>query len=118
MAMAKEARAYGAEIAERTEVIGFELDESGRRVVAVETKGGDRIVCNSAVLCGGAWTKELSKRAFGENRIAVAMMPHQYAIFDRTEGVGGTRTRDRVRCNLDRECWSHRVSASYAESDM
>lgn len=86
--MAKDARAHGAMIMENTECIGMDLDQGGRRVVKVHISSGESISCGHAVLCGGAWTKKLSTMVFGENRIPVAMMPHQYVIFDKTEGVG------------------------------
>lgn len=87
--MAKQARESGAIIKERTECVGIELDKGRQRIVSVQTDSGERISCGNAVICGGAWTKKLSRLAFGENRIPVAMIPHQYMIFDKTEGVGG-----------------------------
>mmetsp|Transcript_32574 Transcript_32574/g.82059 ORF Transcript_32574/g.82059 Transcript_32574/m.82059 type:complete len:941 (-) Transcript_32574:76-2898(-) len=86
--MAAEARQHGAVLKERTECVDMKLDRDGRRIVEVRTDSGETISCGHAVICGGAWTKKLSTLAFGENRIPVAMMPHQYAIFDRYDGVG------------------------------
>jgi len=89
MMMAKDAREHGAVVLERTECASITFDKDLRRVSHVQTDRGEKIVCGSIALCGGAWTKKLSRLIFGENRIPVAMVPHQYVIFDKTEGVGG-----------------------------
>jgi len=87
--IAKEARAHGAAILESTECKGIRFDQGLQKVLSVTTTSGEEIHCGSAVLCGGAWTKKLSKLLSGNNRVPVAMMPHQYTIFDKIEGVGG-----------------------------
>lgn len=88
MWMAKDARSHGAVILERTACAGIKFDKDLRRVVNVRTDSGDEISCGSAVLCGGAWTKKLSHLMYGKNVVPVAMMPHQYVIFEKTEGAG------------------------------
>eukprot|EP00931_Biecheleriopsis_adriatica_P060267 TRINITY_DN36178_c0_g1_i2.p1 TRINITY_DN36178_c0_g1~~TRINITY_DN36178_c0_g1_i2.p1 ORF type:complete len:890 (+),score=151.57 TRINITY_DN36178_c0_g1_i2:131-2800(+) len=85
---ARHAREHGARFLERSECIGFELDQSQRRITRVRTDDGTEISCANVVLCGGAWMKKLSRLAFGENRLPVAMMPHQYTIFEKMQGVG------------------------------
>lgn len=87
--MAKEARESGAVVYERTECTSIELSsDNKRRASSARTACGKEIQFDSIAFCGGAWTKVLSNMAFGTNRIPVAMMPHQYIIFDQIEGVG------------------------------
>lgn len=59
---AKAAMRHGAVIETECEVTGVKLDESGRKVVAVETNKGT-INCGQVVLCSGAWTREVAAMA-------------------------------------------------------
>jgi len=88
MWMAKDARKHGATILERTECVGINFDKDLGRVTHVRIDSGEEISCGSVVLCGGAWTKKLSRLIDGRNKVPVAMIPHQYVIFEKTEGVG------------------------------
>lgn len=86
--LATEARRNGVVVKERTECTKVKLDDTGRRILELHTDSGDTIVAGNVVFCGGAWTKKLCALAFGENRVPVAMMPHQYIIFEKGEGIG------------------------------
>ncbi|MEE9310898.1 MAG: FAD-dependent oxidoreductase [Planctomycetota bacterium] len=59
---AKAAMRHGAVIETECEVTGVKLDDSGRRIVAVETNKGT-IDCGQVVLCSGAWTREIAALA-------------------------------------------------------
>lgn len=88
MWMAREARSHGAQLLENTECAEVHFDTAGEKVTGLRTAAGEDIFCSHMVFCGGAWSKKLSRSAFGENRIPVAMVPHQYLIFEKIDGVG------------------------------
>jgi glycine cleavage system aminomethyltransferase T/glycine/D-amino acid oxidase-like deaminating enzyme len=79
MALAAGARTHGAEIATRTRVIGFVIEErrGRRRVTGVVTDRGT-IECDVAVIAGGIYAHELG--ALAGITIPTVPMAHQYAI--------------------------------------
>lgn len=99
LAMSKFATADGATFHEGVRVNGFRTD--GRRCVGVSTSAGE-IACSHVLLAGGVWAPELVRMLYpdGRNRLPVATVPHQYAIFDKIDGVGNHLpvTRDLSGC--------------------
>jgi glycine oxidase len=58
-AFAQAARNRGALFYDHTEVVSFQLAETGKRVTGVWTKHGDLLSCHHLILAAGAWTASL-----------------------------------------------------------
>ena len=84
-ALTKGARMAGARLVEEAGVDAIEVEQGRVRAVV---SGGQRIACESLVLCCGLWTAELARRV----GVSVPLTPlhHQYVITDRIEGVTST----------------------------
>ena len=76
MAYAKGARAGGVRIREEAGVASFETD--GRRIAAVLLDDGSRIACESLVICGGVWSRQLG--ALAGVSIPVQAAEHIYVV--------------------------------------
>ena len=81
-ALAKGARANGAQIFQNTKVTKIRRDEQA--VTGVSTLDGD-IDANSVVLCGGMWTRDLAA-SIGVN-VPLHACEHYYALFDSVDGL-------------------------------
>ncbi len=81
-ALAKGARANGAQIFQNTKVT--EIRHDGRRVTGVSTPAGD-IDAQTVVLCGGMWTRDLAA-SIGVN-VPLHACEHNYALFESVEGL-------------------------------
>lgn len=81
LALAKGAAMRGAKIVEGVRVTG--LERSKGHLCAVETSAG-RIACDTAVLCGGMWTREFGLRC----GVDVPLYPveHHYVVSAPIEG--------------------------------
>ncbi len=85
-AVSKAARNRGVAIFENTRVTGIETRRAGqaREVVAVATDRG-RIACETAVLTGGAWSRDIGRLA-GVS-VPLHAVEHSYLITNVIEGV-------------------------------
>ncbi|MEL7184974.1 MAG: FAD-dependent oxidoreductase [Pseudomonadota bacterium] len=81
-ALAKGARANGAQIFQNTKVTKIHND--GTRVTGVTTPDGD-IEANTVVLCGGMWTRDLAA-SIGVN-VPLHACEHYYALFESVKGI-------------------------------
>jgi len=54
-------------------------------VHAVTTTGGERVACGAVLLACGSWTRHLAAQLGVV--VPTAIVPHQYAVFDRVAGV-------------------------------
>jgi heterotetrameric sarcosine oxidase gamma subunit len=84
MALAKGARSAGIRIIERTPVSGIETKDGA--VSAVVTEKG-RIACESVVLCGGIWTRDLAATA----GVAVPNYASEH-MYVTTQPIAGVRS--------------------------
>ncbi|KAF4661355.1 hypothetical protein FOZ61_003361 [Perkinsus olseni] len=85
MAMATRARAQGAHLLERTAIRRIVRD--GRRAHAVELDSGALVHMNNIIICAGQWSKGIVKELGLGDILPAAVVPHQYVVFDRLEGV-------------------------------
>ena len=85
-AVSKAARARGVTFVENTRVTDIEMVDKGhmREVEAVETDQG-RIVCETVVLAGGAWSRDIGRLA--GIPIPLHAVEHSYLITELIEGV-------------------------------
>jgi sarcosine dehydrogenase len=85
-AVSKAARARGVTILENTRVTNIETADNGpmREVTAVETDQG-RIVCETVVLAGGAWSRDIGRLA--GIPVPLHAVKHSYLITELIEGV-------------------------------
>ena len=85
-AVSKSARKRGVEIFENTLVTGIETVRTGhtREITAVETDQG-RIACETVVLAGGAWSRDVGRLA-GVS-VPLHAVEHSYLITNVIEGV-------------------------------
>ncbi|MEJ2171903.1 MAG: FAD-dependent oxidoreductase [Woeseiaceae bacterium] len=81
-ALAKGARANGAQIFQNTKVTKILHDT--RKVTGVSTPAGD-MTANVVVLCGGMWTRDLAA-SIGVN-VPLHACEHYYALFESVEGL-------------------------------
>ncbi|OED41568.1 FAD-dependent oxidoreductase [Chromatiales bacterium (ex Bugula neritina AB1)] len=81
-ALARGARASGAEIFEDTQVLGVTVGKNG--IEAVETSRGT-ICCEKVVCCAGQWTREFAARV-GVN-VPLVSVQHQYMLTGTIPGV-------------------------------
>jgi sarcosine dehydrogenase len=95
MALAKGARMAGATIVEGAPVERIELDDHGRIVAVVTSRG--RIACDVVVLCAGQWTRQLAA-TIGVD-VPLVSVEHQYVItepFDVPRDLPTLRDPDRL----------------------
>ncbi|MCE2492202.1 MAG: FAD-dependent oxidoreductase [Alphaproteobacteria bacterium] len=85
-AVSKAARNRGVGVFENTRVTGIETQRAGhtRRVAAVQTDQG-RIACETAVLAGGAWSRDIGRLA-GVS-VPLHAVEHSYLITNAIDGV-------------------------------
>ncbi len=85
-AVSKAARRRGVAIFENTPVTGIETRRAGqvREIAAVETDRG-RIACETVVLAGGAWSRDIGRLA-GVS-VPLHAVEHSYLITNAIEGV-------------------------------
>ncbi|MDH3532814.1 MAG: FAD-dependent oxidoreductase [Gammaproteobacteria bacterium] len=81
-ALAKGARANGAQIFQNTKVNAILHD--GSKVTGVSTPGGD-ISAEKVVICGGMWSRDLAA-SVGVN-VPLHACEHYYALFESVEGL-------------------------------
>ena len=81
-ALAKGARANGAQIFQNTKVTKILHDT--RKVTGVSTPAGD-VTADVVVLCGGMWTRDLAA-SIGVN-VPLHACEHYYALFESVEGL-------------------------------
>jgi len=81
-ALAKGARANGAQIFQNTKVA--EILHDGSKVTGVRTPVGD-ITAGSVVICGGMWSRDLAA-SVGVN-VPLHACEHYYALFESVEGL-------------------------------
>ncbi len=90
MAIVSLARKAGARFVEHCGVTELLLKEKNKSrlvdsVTAVRTTCGQEIFCENVILACGQWTKQLAAQA--GVTVPTAIVPHEYAIFDRIQGV-------------------------------
>ena len=85
-AVSKAARRRGVAILENTRVTGIETRRAGRmrEIAAVDTDRG-RIACETAVLAGGAWSRDVGRLA-GVS-VPLHAVEHSYLITNAIDGV-------------------------------
>ena len=85
-AVSKAARNRGVTIFENTRITGIETQRAGpmREITAVETDQG-RIACETVVLAGGAWSRDIGRLA-GVS-VPLHAVEHSYLITNKIEGV-------------------------------
>ena len=85
-AVSKAARNRGVGVFENTRVTGIETRRAGhtRRVAAVQTDQG-RIACETVVLAGGAWSRDIGRLA-GVS-VPLHAVEHSYLITNAIDGV-------------------------------
>ena len=95
LAVASRAKKAGAAIVEgcavETILPGEPVDEttlSLRFVSGVRLEDGVDIYCDHVIIACGQWTRQLARTAGID--VPVAIVPHQYAVFDKVEGVDNT----------------------------
>ena len=57
----REVLSSGGTLLFQTEVVGWRIDASGRRVLAARTRNGNDIEADQFVLCAGAWSPDLAR---------------------------------------------------------
>lgn len=92
MAVVTLARRAGATFVENCGVEEFIFDSANRRDVrsisGVRTRSGETINCGAVMVACGQWTKQLASKAGVV--VPTAIVPHEYAVFDRVEGSSNT----------------------------
>ena len=88
LAVANRAREAGAHILEHVEVTNFNRSSSGS-IQSVVVNSESEIECDHVVLACGQWTSQLCRNHLSVH-IPTAIVPHQYAIFDKIQGVDNT----------------------------
>ncbi len=99
MASVRMAREKGVVFVENCGVASLLMRESGSlgMLDAVVTTCGATIKAGSAVLACGQWTRELAAQA--GIVVPTAIVPHQFAVFDKTEGASNALPIVRDYCN-------------------
>jgi sarcosine dehydrogenase len=85
LAVARRAREAGALILEHIEVTNFVRSSEGS-IESVVVDREHEIECGHVVLACGQWTSQLARKHLSVH-IPTAIVPHQYAIFDKISGV-------------------------------
>ncbi|WP_282608701.1 FAD-dependent oxidoreductase [Pelagibius sp. Alg239-R121] len=83
-ALVKSAKANGVRVFEDTPVSGF--SKAGDRITGVDTPRG-HINCETSVICGGLWSKEIAKLA--GVTIPVQACEHFYLLTKPIDGIAG-----------------------------
>ena len=78
MAYSRAAREMGVEIREMSRVSDIESVDAS--ITAVVLNGGERIDCDRLVICAGAWSRQLGKKAGVD--IPLAVCEHMYLVTD------------------------------------
>jgi len=81
-ALAKGARANGAQIFQNMKVTGIRHD--GRKVTGVSTPAGD-MAASTVVICGGMWSRDIAA-SIGVN-VPLHACEHYYALFESVQGL-------------------------------
>eukprot|EP01084_Bolivina_argentea_P016525 30913_1 len=91
MAIVKLAKKYGngnTKFIENCGVNDIVMCSNNNKVTGVKTTTGHTIECKNIVLACGQWTRQIGKQI--NINIPTAIVPHQYAVFDKIDGVDNT----------------------------